>query len=344
MAGHRVLVTGGAGFIGSHTCAELVSDGYEVVVVDDLSNSSAAAIERVEKLTGAEVPLYVADVSDEDGLDEVFRRHRIDAIIHFAARKAVGESVELPYEYYRTNLGATLGIVGAMKRHGVSRLVFSSSCSVYGEAASVPIGENAPLGPTNPYARSKLMCEQILSDVAARHGDTSVTSLRYFNPVGAHPSALLGEDPRGTPENLMPYVAQVAIGRRPVVEVFGSDYPTPDGTCVRDYVHVMDIAAGHRMALEAEAGAGYRTYNLGTGSGTSVLELIGAFSAASGREIPYEIVGRRPGDVARLVADADLARRELGWKARRVLEDICLDAWHFQLEHPDGYPPVMAGT
>lgn len=338
MAVAKVLVTGGAGFIGSHTCVELARDGYAVVVVDDLSHSSAASIERVEELAEARIPLYVMDVADGDRLDDVFRRHRFDAIIHFAACKAVGASVQRPYAYYRTNLGTTLGVVGAMERWGVRQLVFSSSCSLYGDGALGPMGESAAPRPTNPYARSKLMCEQILADVASCHDEWLVTSLRYFNPVGAHPSGLLGEAPIGPPENLMPYVAQVAAGRRPTVRVFGADYPTKDGTCVRDYVHVMDIAAGHRRALEAERGKGCRTYNLGTGSGTSVLELITAFSAAAGRTVPYEVVARRPGDVASLVADVGLANDELGWEAVFSLFDMCADAWRFQSKNPEGYP------
>lgn len=340
MAKSEVLVTGGAGFIGSHTCVELASADYGVVVVDDLSNSSPVSIERVEQLTGTRIRLYVADLADGDRLDTIFRRHRFDAVVHLAAQKAVAESVRRPYDYYRTNLGTTLAILGAMERWGVGRVVFSSSCSIYGDGALGAMDEASPARPTNPYARSKLMCEQLLADVGQRHDDWSVTSLRYFNPVGAHPSGLLGEVPVGVPENLMPYVADVAAGRRPVVKVFGGDYPTKDGTCVRDYVHVMDIAAGHRRALEGREREGVHGYNLGTGSGTSVLELIEAFAAVAERAVPYEVVERRPGDVASLVADARLASTELGWKTDCSLVDMCADAWRFQSKNPDGYPPA----
>ncbi len=333
-----VLVTGGAGFIGSHTCVDLLRHGYDVVVVDDYSNSSPAALQRVETVADRGVTAYELDMRDAAGLADVFARHRVDAVIHFAAKKAVGESVDIPLDYYDINVSATVGLLRAMLAEGVHRLVFSSSCSIYGSAERVPIVEDDPACPTNPYARTKWMCEQILQDVCHRHPELRVLALRYFNPVGAHESGLLGEDPRGVPNNLMPYLAQIAVGRLARLSVFGADYPTPDGTGIRDYIHVMDVADGHRVALEhLDDDAGMRVLNLGTGVGTSVLELVEAFEAASGRPIPYDVVPRRPGDVATLVADPARAERDWGWRTQRGVEAMCTDAWRFQQRNPAGY-------
>lgn len=333
-----VLVTGGAGFIGSHTCVELLDHGDEVVVVDDLSNSSPVAVERVQKLAGRPVALYVGDVRDRSLLDRIFDEHTIDAVIHFAGKKAVGESFDIPLDYWAVNVGATVALLESMRDSGVFRLVFSSSCSVYGDGLDRPITEADPTAPTNPYARSKAVCEEILADACRRHPEFSVLALRYFNPVGAHPSGLLGEDPRGVPNNLMPFLAQVAVGRRQHLSVFGTDYPTPDGTCIRDYVHVVDIADGHRLALEhLDDAPGLRIRNLGTGTGTSVRELIAAFETTFGRSVPVEPAERRPGDVATLVADTSLVAREWGWRARRDLTDMVTDAWRFQQLNPFGY-------
>ena len=332
-----VLVTGGAGFIGSHTCVELLDHGHAVVVVDDHSTSSPAALDAVRTLTGRQVVAYRADLRDPGALDAVFTDHRIDSVIHFAARKAVGESIEMPLEYYDVNVGGTIALLRAMLAHGVDRLVFSSSCSIYGDGGGRPLTEDAPARPTNPYARSKWMCEQVIADTARRYPGLSALALRYFNPAGAHPSGLLGEDPRGPLNNVMPHLMQVAVGRRDRVKIFGSDYPTPDGTAVRDYVHVVEIAEGHRLALQ-RLEPGLRVRNLGTGVGTSVLQLVDAFAEASGREIPHDLVGRRPGDVAELVADAGRVAAEWGWRARRDVGEMCRDAWRFQQLHPDGYP------
>ena len=339
-----VLVTGGAGFIGSHTCVELLEHGYEVIVVDDHSNSSPAALRRVEKVGGRPVlAAYQLDIRDTESLDGVFRDHRIDAVVHFAAKKAVGESVEIPLDYYSVNVSGLVNLLHAMRRHEVHRLVFSSSCSIYGDARPVPLDEHEPPRPTNPYARSKLMGEQILADACRAWPDLTVFSLRYFNPVGAHPSGLLGEVPTGVPNNVMPYAMQVAIGRRDILGVFGDDYSTPDGTAVRDYIHVMDVADGHRAALEhllpdqSSTPHGLQILNLGTGVGTSVLQLVAAMSEACGRDVPYEIVGRRSGDVAHLVADPGAVQRAWGWHTTRDLAAMCADAWLFQQLNPDGY-------
>jgi UDP-glucose 4-epimerase len=334
-----VLVTGGAGFIGSHTCVELLEHGYEVVVVDDYSNSTAAVIPRIEKVAGRPLlAVYEVDILDRRTLAEVFRANPIDAVLHFAAKKAVGESVRIPFEYYDTNVGGLTALLRAMADHGVRRLVFSSSCSIYGNADALPIGEQAPRRPTNPYAASKWICEQVLTDAARHCPELAMIALRYFNPAGAHPSGLIGEVPRGAPNNVMPFLTQVAIGRQERLSVFGDDYPTPDGTAVRDYVHVMDVAQAHRIALERLAGmAGWRSLNLGTGVGTSVLELIRAFAAVSGRSIPYEILGRRDGDVAALVADPSEAARVWGWRTTRDIDAMCRDAWRFQELNPAGY-------
>ncbi|MFJ4366622.1 UDP-glucose 4-epimerase GalE [Streptomyces chartreusis] len=336
-----VLVTGGAGFIGSHTCVELLDHGYDVVVVDDYSNSSPGALERVAKIAGRPpIGVHELDLLDRRALSRVFDEHSIDAVIHFAARKAVGESVELPVEYYDTNVGGTTALLRAMRDHEVHRLVFSSSCSIYGNATGAPITEQDPAAPTNPYAASKWLCEQVLADTCRHLPELSVLALRYFNPVGAHPGGLLGEVPRtAVPNNVMPYLARVAAGRLPRLSVFGNDYPTTDGTGVRDYIHVMDVAEGHRAALEhLDDESGMRVFNLGTGQGTSVLELVAAFQRACGRPIPYEITGRRPGDVPALVADPGGVARAWNWSTRRDLTAMCEDAWRFQELNPSGYP------
>ncbi|MER7833682.1 UDP-glucose 4-epimerase GalE [Streptomyces sp. NPDC052644] len=336
-----VLVTGGAGFIGSHTCVELLDHGYELIVIDDHSNSAPSVLDRVRRIAGRFTgAVYELDVRDRNALSAVFDRHTIDAVIHFAARKAVGESMRMPAAYYDTNVGGTTALVLAMREHGVSRLVFSSSCSLYGDAAAMPLTERSPARPTNPYAASKWICERILADVCRLTPGLRVLSLRYFNPVGAHPSGLLGEDPHGRPANLMPCLAQVAIGRLDRVDVYGDDYDTADGTAVRDYLHVMDVAEAHRVALDHVGDdTGFRAYNLGTGEGSSVLQVIEAFRAASGRPVPYRVVGRRPGDVPALVADATAVARDWGWRPTRDLAAMCRDAWRFQQLNPYGYPP-----
>lgn len=345
MRAQTVLVTGGAGFIGSHTCVDLLDNGYDVVVVDDFSNSSPAALDRLQQLARRQVSAYQVDLRDQAELAAVFARHPIDAVIHFAAKKAVGESVQIPLDYYDVNVAGTTGLLRVMLDHGVHKLVFSSSCSIYGETEKVPLTEDDPASPTNPYARSKWMCEQILADVARGHAELSVLALRYFNPVGAHPSGLLGEDPRGLPNNILPFLMQVAVGRLPTVSVFGDDYATVDGTGVRDYIHVMDVADGHRVALEHLDEPGMQVLNLGTGTGTSVLQLLQAVREASGREVPYSIVGRRPGDVTALVADPSRVARAWGWHAERDVATICRDAWAFQSQNPDGYhQPLSAAT
>jgi UDP-glucose 4-epimerase len=334
----RVLVTGGAGYIGSHTCLELLESGHEVLVVDNLCNSKDESLRRVGQLTGRPVPLIQADLRDRGSLDAVFRGPRIDAVIHFAGLKAVGESTQIPLDYYSNNVGGTLTLCQAMADAGVRRLVFSSSATVYGDPATVPIREGFPLSATNPYGRSKLMVEEILGDLCASDGSWSVDLLRYFNPVGAHPSGRIGEDPSGVPNNLMPYVAQVAVGRLPVLKVFGDDYPTPDGTGVRDYIHVVDLARGHLKALERPGrGAGLAVYNLGTGRGYSVLEMVRAFEEVSGRSVPYQIMERRPGDIATCYADPALAAAELGWRAELGIEAMVRDAWRWQSDNPQGY-------
>jgi len=335
----RILVTGGAGYIGSHTALELLEAGYEVVVVDDLSNSSEESLQRVQELSGRKLTFYPLDLRDAQGLEKVFATDSIDAVIHFAGLKAVGESQEFPLRYYDNNLTSTLVLLETMKRHEVKQLVFSSSCTVYGIPDQVPIREDAPLHAYNPYGRTKLFIEEMLRDVATLESGWSIVSLRYFNPIGAHPSGRIGEDPIGPPNNLMPYLTQVAVGRREFVRVFGSDYPTPDGTGVRDYIHVVDLAQGHLAALGALPGSHpYRAYNLGTGKGHSVLEVIEALSEVVGRKLPYRISDRRPGDIAQAWADPELAALELGWKAKRSLRDICEDAWRWQSANPEGYP------
>ena len=334
----RILVTGGAGCIGSHTCLTLLEQGYEVCVVDNLSNSKETPLKRVQELCGRQLSFYRVDLADKEGLREVFEAHAFDGVIHFAGLKAVGESTEKPLAYYRNNIGGTLSLLELMQVYGVHRIVFSSSATVYGDPASVPIKETAGVGPTNPYGRTKLMIEQILRDLYQSDRDFNIAILRYFNPVGAHPSGRIGEDPNDIPNNLMPFVSQVAVGRQEKLSVFGSDYPTPDGTGVRDYIHVMDLAAGHGCALERlRENPGVVTYNLGTGRGYSVLEMIAAFEKASGRKVPYQVVGRREGDIAVCYADPSLAGRELGWRAERGIGEMCADAWRWQAANPDGY-------
>ncbi|MEU8531034.1 MULTISPECIES: UDP-glucose 4-epimerase GalE [Streptomyces] len=336
-----VLVTGGAGFIGSHTCVELLRSGHEVVVLDDHSNSSPESLERVAKIAGRPIAAaHTADVRDRRALDKVFASHKIDAVIHFAAKKAVGESVQIPLTYYDINVGGTTALVSAMHDHGVHRLVFSSSCSIYGNATVVPLTEESPAAPTNPYATTKWTCERILADLCRNLPELRVLALRYFNPAGAHPTGLLGEDPRGIPNNIMPFLAQIAVGRREELSVFGDDYPTPDGTGVRDYIHVVDVAEGHRAALDhIDDEPGMRVFNLGTGRGSSVLELVKTFEEVSGRPIPHRIAARRPGDVAELVADPAKVESAWGWTARRDVAAMCRDAWNFQQQNPYGYAP-----
>ena len=338
-----VLVTGGAGFIGSHCCVDLLNKGYKVVVIDNLVNSHVEVIDRIRELGGAPVSLHRLDLNDTPALLDVLRRHAIDAVIHFAAHKAVSDSIDRPLDYYSNNVSGLLSLMGAMREVKINRLIFSSSCSIYGESAQHVLTEAAPAQPTNPYARSKWMCEQILEDLCRRYPDLSVTALRYFNPAGAHESGRLGEDPLGVPSNIIPYLAQLAAGRYEEVKVFGGDYPTPDGTAVRDYIHVVDVAEAHSTALTKGPRAGFRRYNLGTGIGTSVLEVIKEFSAVSGLGLVYRLVDRRPGDVAQLVASSDLAQRDLGWKARRTVTNICSDAWRFQVANPWGFAEPVAG-
>ncbi|MFF4790198.1 UDP-glucose 4-epimerase GalE [Streptomyces sp. NPDC001276] len=333
-----IMVTGGAGFIGSHTCAELLSRGHNVIVVDNHQNSVPEALRRVESVAGRRLAAaYVLDVRDRNALSSVFACHPVDAVVHFAGRKAVRESGRMPVEYYDTNVGGTTALLEVMSEHHVHRLVFSSSCSLYGAAARMPLTEGDQVAPVNPYARSKWMCEQILADVCARRPEFTVHALRYFNPVGAHRSGLLGEDPLGMPDNVMPCIAQVAAGLREHVTVFGDDWPTPDGTGVRDYIHVMDVAEGHRIALECSAPPGLHVLNLGSGRGTSVLQLIEAYQRASGRPVPYRIGPRRPGDVPELVVDGSAASDVLGWYPIRGLARMCRDSWRFQAANPYGY-------
>ena len=335
----KVLVTGGAGFIGSHTCVELLHAGFEVVVVDNLSNSDAAALQRVEEITGCSLVFAEIDVLDRAALQRAFADNRPEAVIHFAGLKAVGESVAEPLRYYHNNVTSTIVLCEIMREHGVDNLVFSSSATVYGDPDSVPIREDAAVRPTNPYGHSKLMVAQMLRDLhSSSTADWNIALLRYFNPVGAHPSGRIGEDPNGIPNNLFPFVTQVAVGKLAEVSVLGDDYPTPDGTGVRDYIHVVDLALGHIKALEMlSRGGGLQTYNLGTGKGYSVLEVLAAFEKASEREIPRRIVPRRPGDVAVSYADPSRAHAELDWRAERDLEQMCADAWNWQRQNPEGY-------
>jgi len=337
MAG-TVLVTGGAGYIGSHACAALLDAGYDVVVLDNLCNSSPVALQRLQQICGRAPILIRGDIRDRACLAGIFQAHAVLAVLHFAGLKAVGESVEQPLEYYDNNVAGSLALLAAMREAGVRNLVFSSSATVYGDPATVPIREDFALAPTSPYGRTKRMVEDILADWQRANADWSIGCLRYFNPVGAHPSGRIGEDPQGYPNNLMPFVAQVAVGQREKLRVFGGDYPTPDGTGVRDYIHVMDLVEGHVVALEYICQQrGLHTVNLGTGKGVSVLEMVDAFERASGRPVPYEIVGRRPGDIAACWADPGRARALLNWQASRDLAQMCEDAWRWQSANPTGY-------
>nr|BAG55466.1 UDP-glucose 4-epimerase [uncultured bacterium] len=334
----HILVTGGAGYIGSHTVLELLNAGYAVTIIDNLSNSKIQSVERVNALTGKEAAFYEADLLDPEALDKVFEANSFDAVIHFAALKAVGESVEKPLLYYRNNVAGTLNLVEAMQKHGVKNIVFSSSCTVYGNPETVPIREDAPRSAYNPYGRTKLMMEDILSDVYVADNEWNVILLRYFNPIGAHPSGQIGEDPNGIPNNLVPYIAQVAVGKRPFLRVWGNDYDTPDGTGVRDYIHVVDLARGHLAALDKLADKpGVGAYNLGTGRGYSVLEVLAAFEKACGKPLPHEIMARRPGDAAQAYADPAYAEQELGWKAEFDIDRMCEDHWRWQAQNPNGY-------
>ncbi|MFC0524647.1 UDP-glucose 4-epimerase GalE [Pontibacillus salicampi] len=333
-----VLLTGGAGYIGSHACVELLEQGYEVVVVDNFMNSSMVALDRVKYLTGKEMTLCYIDLLDEEGLERVFQNHYIEAVIHFAGLKAVGESVAYPLRYYHNNVTGTLTLIRVMDRYDVKTMIFSSSATVYGEPETTPITEDFPLSATNPYGRTKLMIEEILYDLSQSDSSWSITILRYFNPIGAHPSGLIGESPDGVPNNLLPYVTQVAVGRRPAVQVFGNNYNTVDGTGVRDYIHVVDLAIGHIRAVEkANSAPGIRAYNLGTGEGYSVLQVIEAMTETTEIPIPFEIVGPRSGDIAECYANPQRAKEELQWEATRTLYDMCRDAWRWQSENPYGY-------
>ncbi|EOH0514964.1 UDP-glucose 4-epimerase GalE [Vibrio fluvialis] len=334
-----VLITGGMGYIGSHTCVQMIAAGMTPIMVDNLCNAKAEVLNRIEALTGVRPAFYQGDLRDEAFLDSVFAKHDVQAVIHFAGLKAVGESVSKPIEYYDNNVNGTLVLVRSMRNAGVKSLVFSSSATVYGDPQTVPITETSPTGATtNPYGRSKYMVEQCLSDLVIAEPEWSITLLRYFNPVGAHPSGTMGEDPQGIPNNLMPFIAQVAVGRREKLAVFGNDYATPDGTGIRDYIHVMDLADGHIAALQAVGTqAGLHIYNLGTGKGSSVLDMVNAFSQACGKAVPYEICPRRPGDIAECWASTEKAQRELGWQAKLSLADMTADTWRWQSNNPQGY-------
>ena len=335
----KILVTGGAGYIGSHTCIQLLEAGHEIVVVDNFYNSKYEAVRRIRELSGKDFPFYEADVCDSEAVEKIFSENKIDAIIHFAGLKAVGESVRIPLRYYDNNLTSTLVLLKAMEKHGVKNFVFSSSATVYGNPASVPVSEDPPLSTTNPYGTTKLMIEQILKDIAHADPEFNPIILRYFNPVGAHRSGRIGEDPNGIPNNLVPYITQVAIGKLDHLNVFGGDYPTPDGTGVRDYIHVEDLAAGHVAALKKfeEPHCGLKIYNLGTGHGYSVLQIVEAFRKATGKEIPYVITDRRPGDIPECYADPAKAKAELGWEAKKTLADMAEDSWRWQKQNPNGY-------
>ncbi|CDG18844.1 UDP-glucose 4-epimerase GalE [Xenorhabdus doucetiae] len=335
----EILVTGGMGYIGSHTCVQMLEAGMTPIIIDNLCNANREVLARIEALTGVQPLFYEGDIRDEAFLDAVFSRHQIQSVIHFAGLKAVGESVANPIEYYDNNVNGTLVLVRSMRKAGVKSLIFSSSATVYGDPDVVPITEQSPVGnTTNPYGTSKYMVERCLSDLHHAENDWSVVLLRYFNPVGAHPSGTMGEDPQGIPNNLMPYIAQVAVGRREKLSVYGNDYPTADGTGIRDYIHVMDLADGHIAALNAVGKkAGLHIYNLGTGKGTSVLEMVAAFSHACGKPVPYEICPRRPGDIAECWSSPEKAERELGWKANRTIVDMTADAWRWQSQNPNGY-------
>lgn len=334
----RILVTGGAGYIGSHTCVELLNEGHEVIVLDNLYNASEIALERVKHITGKDLTFYEVDLLDKEKVNEVFEKEEIDAVIHFAALKAVGESVDKPLMYYENNITGTLNLCEVMQKHDVKNIVFSSSATVYGSPDVVPITEDAPLSTTNPYGSTKLMMEQILQDLHVADPEWNVVILRYFNPIGAHESGLIGEDPKGIPNNLVPYITQVAVGKLKALSIFGDDYDTPDGTGVRDYIHVVDLAVGHVDALNRlNPNDGVSIYNLGTGKGYSVLEMVSAFSEVVGKEIPYIIKERRAGDIATVYAEPTKAKEEIGWVAKRDLKTMCEDSWRWQSNNPKGY-------
>ncbi len=335
----RVLVTGGAGYIGSHTCVELLEAGQDVIVVDNLCNSKEMVLDRIKKITGKDITFYKIDITDRDELEKVFISEKIDVVIHFAGLKAVGESVAIPLKYYYNNLTGTFILCELMQKYGVKNLVFSSSATVYGDPISVPISEEFSLSCTNPYGRTKLMIEDILRDLYIADNTWNIAILRYFNPIGAHVSGTIGEDPNGIPNNLVPYITQVAVGKLEVLSVYGNDYDTVDGTGVRDYIHVVDLAKGHLKSLDklATEHIGVREYNLGTGSGYSVLQMVKAFEKACGKEIPYKIVERRPGDIAACYSKTDRAKKELGWQAEKGLDEMCIDSWRWQSLNPDGY-------
>lgn len=335
----KILVTGGAGYIGSHTCVELLNAGYDVVVVDNLYNASAKALDRVREITGKDLTFYEADILDAPKMDEIFKKEHVDCVIHFAGLKAVGESVVKPLEYYKNNINGTLVLCETMRKNGCKNIIFSSSATVYGNPAFIPITEECPKGtPTNPYGWTKWMIEQILTDLHTADPEWNVILLRYFNPIGAHKSGLMGEDPKGIPNNLLPYVAQVAIGKLKCLGVFGDDYDTPDGTGVRDYIHVVDLAAGHVKAInKIKENPGVKIYNLGTGKGYSVLDVVKAFSKACGHDVPYEIKPRRAGDISTCYSDASLAKKELGWEAKYDIDEMCEDSWRWQTMNPNGY-------
>ncbi len=337
----KILVTGGAGYIGSHTCIALLGAGHEVVIADNLSNSSKEVINRIEELSGKSVTFYAYDLCDKSLIEDIFSKEKLDAVIHFAALKAVGESVEKPLEYYENNLISTLNLLDIMRKHDVQRLIFSSSATVYGSPEKLPVTEDMPLSWLNPYGATKVMIEQFLKDLAYADKSFKAVMLRYFNPAGAHKSGRIGEDPNGIPNNIFPFVSQFAMGKREKLIIFGNDYPTPDGTCIRDYVHVMDLAEGHVAALKAfdNEDSNAHVYNLGTGKGSSVLDIINSFSKACGKELKYEIGARRPNnaDAPSSYADCSKAERELGWKAKRNLDEMCEDSWRWQTENPNGY-------
>lgn len=333
-----ILVTGGSGFIGSHTCVELVNSGFEVIVADNLSNSKRETLSRINQLAGKDITAYMVNLLDKEGLEKIFAENTIDTVIHFAGLKSVGESVQMPIRYYQNNVSGTLNLCEVMNKYKVRKMVFSSSATVYGEPQSVPISENFPLSATNPYARTKIMIEEILRDLYHSDNNWSISLLRYFNPIGAHESGYIGEDPSGIPNNLMPYMTQVAVGKLKELRIFGNDYPTIDGTGVRDYIHVVDLAKGHLKAfLKVQTSTGIEAYNLGTGKGYSVLELVTAFEKVSGKKIPYKFVERRPGDIASCYADPKKAKEMLGWSAEKGIDEMCRDAWRWQVNNPNGY-------
>ena len=334
----KVLLTGGAGYIGSHTAVELIAEGHEVVIVDDLSNSNEKVLERLKEITGKDIKFYKADVADDEKLEEIFAENNLDAVIHFAGYKAVGESVRKPLDYYENNLCTTFNLIKKMKKYNVKNLVFSSSATVYGVPKQVPLKEDMDTWCTNPYGWTKFMNERILIDISNANPEMSVVLLRYFNPIGAHDSGLIGENPNGIPNNLMPYISQVAVGKLKELSVFGNDYPTKDGTGVRDYIHVVDLARGHVKAIEySDKNNGVEIFNLGTGTGYSVLEIVEAFKKVNNVDVPYKIVERRPGDVAECFAEPTKAREKLGWEATKTLDDMCRDTWNWQVKNPMGY-------